>query len=398
MNKKSKTRLFFFKVKALLKLLSFIVFELNKIKRAKVIFFFPYYHTGGAEKVHLDIVKAVSDVENYIFFTDKSYSKGFKNQFFKYANGYEIYDFLNRNFLIKKKFIKVLIKKINASKKIKSVFGCHSVFFYELIPHLSNELKKYDLTHAFVKPDKGGIEIFSLPYVKNIDKRIVINFKTKEDYIDLYKSQSLSEFNEKIHVIPNGVETPQKSDNDKDSAVFRVGFVGRWAKEKRPEMFLEIANQIKTHYSDIQFIMAGPNFEDHEQAIDDSGILNLGEIKNENILKDWYSKMDVILITSYREGFPMVIMESMMFGVIPISTNVGSINEHLTDDFNGFLIENELNTRNIENKFIEKIIYLYQNKEARLILSNNAKDYSVNKFGIEKFREKYRSLLLDNSI
>ncbi|WP_123907039.1 glycosyltransferase family 4 protein [Flavobacterium johnsoniae] len=383
------------KVKALLKLISFIVFELNKIKRAKVIFFFPYYHTGGAEKVHLNIVKAVNEVENYIFFTDRSYSEGFKKQFFKYANGYEVYDFLNRNYLVKKIFTKVLISKINSCQNLKSVFGCHSLFYYELIPHLNETIKKYDLTHAFIKPDKGGIEIFSLPYVKNLDKRIVINFKTKEDYMDLYKSKSLSKFDERIQIIPNGIETLEESHNVKESNIFYVGFVGRWAKEKRPEMFLEIANNMKLYYPNIRFVMAGPNFEENEKAIKNAGIINLGEIKDENILKEWYSKINILLITSYREGFPMVIMESMMYGVIPISTNVGSISEHLMDNFNGFLIENELVLKDIENKFIEKIIYLYQNDEERLLLSNNAKEYGVNKFGIENFREKYKSLLLD---
>ncbi|WP_208328349.1 glycosyltransferase family 4 protein [Flavobacterium poyangense] len=383
------------KVKALLKLISFMVYELNKIKNAKVIFFFPYYHTGGAEKVHLNIVKAIKDVENYVFFTDESYSDGFKNQFYKCASVYEVYDFLNRNYFVKKLFIKVLVSKINGSKKIKSVFGCHSVFYYELLPHISKKVRKYDLTHAFIKPDKGGIEIFSLPYVKNLDKRIVINSKTKQDYIDLYNLQGLSEFNEKIEVIPNGIEILQKSNNIKNDDFFYVGFVGRWAKEKRPEMYLKIANQVRKDYPDIRFVMAGPNFEENEQAIKDSGIINLGEIKDENILREWYDRMNVILITSYREGFPMVIMESMMFGVIPISSNVGSISEHLIDNVNGFLVENELHITDIENKFSEKIIYLYKNKEVQIQLSKNAKQYGVSKFGIDSFREKYRSLLLN---
>ena len=112
MYNKSKLNLFFLKIKALLKLVFFVVFELNKIKKAKVIFFFPYYHTGGAEKVHLNIVKAVSDVDNYIFFTDISYSDNYKAQFYSYANGYEIYDFLNRNYALKKIFTMVLKHRI----------------------------------------------------------------------------------------------------------------------------------------------------------------------------------------------------------------------------------------------------------------------------------------------
>ena len=108
----TKIKFLFFKIRALLKLTVFIFFELNKIKKAKVIFFFPYYHTGGAEKIHLSIVKAVVDIDNYVFFTDKSYSNNFKTQFSDYARSYDVYEFLNRNLIVKKIFISVLAKKI----------------------------------------------------------------------------------------------------------------------------------------------------------------------------------------------------------------------------------------------------------------------------------------------
>lgn len=395
MNYKLKSKLFFLKLKALFKLISFLVYELGKIQKAKVVFFFPYYHTGGAEKVHLNIVKAVSDHENYVFFTDKSYSDGFKKQFYSYAYSYEVSEFLYRNYAVKKIFTTVLIYQINASKKIKSVFGCHSGLYYELLPHLSERIKKFDLIHAFIKPDKGGIEIFSLPYVKYLDKRIVIDTKGKEDLEGLYSLKEISsELNKRIQIIPNGLETSENFEKAKCLDVFCVGFVGRWAKEKRPEVYIEIANKIKKIYPRIQFVMAGPNFQENEHAIRDSGIINLGEIKDQNFLKEWYNKMTVILITSYREGFPMVIMESMINGVIPISTNVGSISDHILDGFNGFLIENKSSIEDIENKFVEKIIDLYKNKEAQQIISNNAKEYALNNFSIDNFTEKYRKLLL----
>jgi glycosyltransferase involved in cell wall biosynthesis len=382
------------KIKALLKLVFFVVFELNKIKKAKVIFFFPYYHTGGAEKVHLNIVKAVSDVDNYIFFTDISYSDNYKAQFYSYANGYEIYDFLNRNYALKKIFTMVLKHRINTSKKLISLFGCHSGFYYEILPLLSTKIKKYDLIHAFIKPDKGGVEISSLPYAKMLNNRVVIDNKVKLDLIELYKLKGLSELEGKIQLIPNGLEMINIGTSNKSPSFFYVGFVGRWAKEKRPELYLKIANKIKQLHYNITFVIAGPNFEDHRQAIHNSGIIDLGEIKNENVLNEWYNKLDVILVTSYREGFPMVIMEAMMHGVIPISTNVGSISEHIIDDYNGFLIENTLSESEIINKFVEKIIYLYQNKEKRTIISHDSINYATNKFGIHNFEKKYRSLLL----
>ena len=61
------------------------------------------------------------------------------------------------------------------------------------------------------------------------------------------------------------------------------------------------------------------------------------------------------MITSFREGFPMVIPEAMAQGAIPISTNVGGINEHITNFENGVLIDNSVNEDEIINQFVDII-------------------------------------------
>ena len=47
----------------------------------KVFYFFPFYHTGGAEKVHALIANATADDQCIIFFTRKSYNKAFLQKF-----------------------------------------------------------------------------------------------------------------------------------------------------------------------------------------------------------------------------------------------------------------------------------------------------------------------------
>src|SRR4051794_33570436 len=44
-------------------------------------FFFPFYHTGGAEKVHLQIVEATGNERTIIFFTRKSKDGTFLSSF-----------------------------------------------------------------------------------------------------------------------------------------------------------------------------------------------------------------------------------------------------------------------------------------------------------------------------
>ncbi|PAF37229.1 hypothetical protein CHH58_10345 [Terribacillus saccharophilus] len=68
----------------------------------------------------------------------------------------------------------------------------------------------------------------------------------------------------------------------------------------------------------------------------------------QNLLKD----TDLFVLPSYNEGLPMSILEALSYAVPVVSTNVGSINEAIEDNKNGFLIEPG-NLEMIENSVVE---------------------------------------------
>jgi len=378
---------------ALLKLLSFFALELKRIKKAKAVFFFPFYHTGGAEKVHLNIVKSLNDVETCIFFTGQSTSNNFKSQFNIYANCFEIFELLHRNYFVRNLFIKTLAKQLNKSKELNTVFGCNTIFFYELLPKLNSSIKKIDLIHAFSKPDYG-IEIASLPFVAHLNHRVVINFKTKEDCKLLYQEKGLMDYFDKVMIITNGINIDNNDFLRKTGGSFTVGFIGRGSKEKRPELFIEIAKRVRETHPDIRFVMVGSYLEPYNEMIELAGITNFNEIVDEKALEEIYKSLHLILITSYREGFPLVIMEAMSYGVVPISTNVGGISEYILNNYNGVLIKDEKNTDMIVTSFVKQIGELYQNQTMLNAIAENAYFYAKNEFGIRNFNVKYNSLIL----
>lgn len=368
---------------------------MKKIKKAKTVFFFPFYHTGGAEKVHLNIVKATNNNNNCVFFTQESNSNNYKKQFFLNSKCFEVYDLLHRNYLIRNLFVKKLANELNKSKELISVFGSNAFFFYELLPLLNDSVKKIDLIHAFSKPDYG-IEIASLPYVKYLDRRVVINEKTLLDFKGLYHQKKLDSFFSKILKIENGIDIKDIVLNKSNKSKFRVLFVGRWSKEKRPNLFLQIAKRIASTHSDIEFIMVGSQMELHKKNILNAGVLFKGEIKNENELNNIYKTANLLLITSYREGFPVVVMEAMANGVVPIVTNVGGLKEHITNEVNGILIEDKKNEIALIEKFSDIISKLYNDTMELEKLSENAFTYAHSHFDIENFKTKYKNLLLKN--
>ena len=118
-----------------------------------------------------------------------------------------------------------------------------------------------------------------------------------------------------------------------------------------------------------------------------------GVVSDEKQLQELYKEFHVILIASAREGFPMVIMEGMMNGAVPVSTDVGGISEHVISNENGYLI-NSTSELDIMNEFEEKLNYLNNNREEMQRLSFNAYQYALSHFSKEHFFKSYSTLLI----
>jgi len=365
------------------------------IKQSDVVFFFPFYHTGGAERVHLEIVRTIPSKTCCVIFTHGSATKNFLEDFKKSAEVIELNSILNkRNPFISKKLQEWIVKSINTNSSIKKVFSSNTNYFYELLPKLNNHIEKLDLIHALSKNDeRSGVLAKTSTY---IDKRILINKKGKEDLLKIYKEfQVKSSYIDNIQIISNGVNIPDIDVlglKNKSYDPIRVGFVGRWSAEKRPDVFLDIAKQVSSKYPNIKFVMAGTGMRSNIKKIQTARVEFLGEITNLKALHNLYHAMNILIICSEYEGFPMVLMESMPFGVVPICTNVGGINEHISNDENGILID-DMDSGKLSAAFVKHIENLVKNKSVLTLLSEQASDYAVSHFDISSFNKAYQELL-----
>lgn len=371
--------------KSVVFLLTILRFYLRRIK-INTIFFFPFYHTGGAERVHLDIVKSLPKKKSIVIFTSKSSNNHFLRDFQEHAYCFEIAPYLN-NFYYKK-ILNLTFRLTSRFNKI-TIFGCNSRYFYDVITCFNKKVKKIDLLHAFTFPDHGGMEIYSLDKVKFLDYRIVINQKTKNDYKELYKENQITSYFNRIKVINNAVEVPNQLYKKQIKEKLNAIYCGRIAKEKRVDIVVDIGK----HLQDKINLSIYGNIEEDVVDID---LFYKKNVNNYSEIKEIYCNADILLITSYREGFPMVIMEAMAYGVICISTNVGGISEHIKNGTNGYLIENDLDKLKVANDFIDIINKIKSDENKFNRMSENSYNYAKENFTFEKFKNNYRQLLLNN--
>ena len=353
------------------------------------VFFFPYYHIGGAEKVHASILETMSDKKPIVFITDISSGNGLLNDFKKSATIIDV------NLLISigpfNRWITKKVKTLCENKRDIVLFGCNSVFFYILIPMLPKQTQCIDLIHAFVHQFEDGPEKWSLPVVPNLTKRVIISQNTKHDFERIYLKNGIDlKYLDRIVCIPNFVE-PKKYVQREIKENINIIYVGRGSEEKRIYLISKAAKLAAQTKLPVTFHFVG-DVKDAIPMEDLSYCKLYGEITDPQQMDEHYNNAHLLLITSSREGFPMVIMEGMMHGVVPIATNVGGISEHVRNRETGVLIDS-VDENEIVNQIIGAIKYFVENKTEWKKMSENAFLYANTNFSKEAFFQSYKKLL-----
>ena len=120
--------------------------------------------------------------------------------------------------------------------------------------------------------------------------------------------------------------------------------VSRAVKQKNHELMINSFSLLAEKRGDCRLVIVGdgellPSLEKqiHDLKLEGKVIL-AGERKNVHRL---YAMSDFFIMTSRHEGFCIVAMEGLAFGMPLISTKVAGIVEYLNDEVNGFFVEHD---------------------------------------------------------
>jgi len=121
-----------------------------------------------------------------------------------------------------------------------------------------------------------------------------------------------------------------------------IGNIGRISAEKGQETFILAAKELLKHRNDIAFILTGdgPDRQRIENLVDQLGIREsvffTGHLKD---VRPVFRDLDIFALTSYTEGFPNVVLESLCMDVPVLATDVGGTADIISDKETGVLIE-----------------------------------------------------------
>ena len=122
-----------------------------------------------------------------------------------------------------------------------------------------------------------------------------------------------------------------------------VGFVGRLVEEKGILDLLQAAKSVASAIPKVQFLIVGPYDEEKPDALRPDVAERYGVSDRCRFLgmrqdmPELYALMDVLVLPSYREGFPRAPMEASAMGVPAVVTDIRGCREAVDPGVNGLL-------------------------------------------------------------
>lgn len=360
-----------------------------------IFFFFPGFTIGGAERVNAEIVKSFDDKKVIIFFTKNSANDGMKHFFqLPHVTIKEINKWTDNKYIYWANLIYrgICSFYINSQKKKPVVFIGQCNFAYKLTPHISRRIKIHELIHMF---DKKFTWVWA-PFVKFIDTRIIVGEVIKNKFKDCYIKEDIPlKYSERFQKIFYCLEyLPDEFHKRVFDLPLKIYYAGRGGSQKRVWIIVEIIKKCKELNLPVEFKLAGSFKDELPQSLIDDGIY-AGELKGGEQMYNFHKQNDILLMTSAWEGFPLVIMEAMAFGAVPLVPNIDAIPEHIRHGVNGFMLENVNNERDLIKEAVGSIQNLIRNKGNLNSISSHAYQYAISSFSTEKFRENYRKIILE---
>ncbi len=365
------------------------------LSKKNTLYFFSYsWSFGGGERVYVDMLNLFKDLQPICFITGTSVTDGFRKEYEAAAHTINLNRWAQKK-ILKGYLLKKMAQAINAQKN-PIIVGWSSEFMYEMIPLLAPHVRIIDISHNFTDNGKG-LELKTLPYVPRIDQRIVGSKSLVNQFEELYKAQNIPlEYMDRMVFIRNRIPFDNFFPTKNYDSKLEVVFVARNSPEKRSEILIKAAEKCQQENLPVVFKMIGDY--DPKKIKAPSNVEMVGIVNDKNVVNEYYKNAHILLLTSQREGWGLVIFEAMNFGVVPISTNVGDLSYYVSSEkANGILIENR--------EDIELLSQLFTN-EIKRFCNDRAllKEYSKNAFETVKqlvetsdFEEAYRNVILGKS-
>ena len=223
----------------------------------------------------------------------------------------------------------------------------HGIYTKERRIEIANAEWIYEAAGEQIKMQKN-LSAFQKLWVQLFEALGRIVYQEADRIFTLYEGNRQLEIVEgaqpdKIEVIPNGIALekfrslkPPPSPHTMDQPeVLQVGFVGRVVPIKDVKTFIRACKIVSLHLPGIRFYVLGPTEDDpayYRECLELTHVLHLTrqlEFTGKIDVREYYRKLDLIVLTSISEAQPLVLLEGNCAGIPVVASDVGACRELL---------------------------------------------------------------------
>lgn len=352
------------------------------LKSQNIMFFLRAPQFGGTEAVVLQLCKILKPyVNNIIVVCSK---KGMKIQELNELK-IKLFDIPD----IENKSLAVILSLLNKLSKIIRNENISVIHTHHRMAAFYTSILKFKYNFVFINTSHNTFynkKYFTHIALKTANKIACGNI-VKQNLVDIF---GFSE--NQITVIHNAVEPFNGKitllddlTRLKNNGYFIVGSVGRLSEQKGMEYFILSYLQVQKICPNVKYVIIGDGEkkEDLKRLVESlnisHNIIFLGYQEN---VRNIMSQMDLLVLSSLWEGFPLTPIEAFSVGKTIIATAVDGTIEIVTDGKNGYLVPAK-----DELMLADKIIKLIQSETLRKNFENEARKTYINNFSYEKYKE-----------
>lgn len=268
------------------------------------------------------------------------------------------------------------------------IIHAHYVPHSALVPAMLKWIKKKPLIVTFhgddarIYPWKNRINRMLTMFVVNRSDKVIARSEEMKEVLE-----KLGVSSQKIVVIGAGVDTnlfhpidkyKAREDFELPKTKYIILFVGRLHKLKGVELIYECARSTP----ETLFVLVG----DGDVKTDLNNCIFIGERRPEEIPL-WMSAADILILPSYSEGLPNVVMEALSCETPAIVTDVGGCPEVAKDGETGFVVP----VGDVE-ALRDRIKYLLENEDLREKMGKLGRGDMVKRYDREKVIGKLKDI------
>jgi glycosyltransferase involved in cell wall biosynthesis len=271
----------------------------------------------------------------------------------------------------------------------------------------------YILLNCFLPAKLAGVRIIYTEHAKqSISRHRLVNLAARFTPYWLDKvvcvSENLHTFfrdmlgvaDTKLQVIHNGINVERfRMDTSPFSANKNkrvIGCIARLSEAKDHDNLLKAFATIETKRNAVKLLLVGEGEmrEVIEQRIAELGLgASVELLGNRNDIPELLARMDIFVLPSKREGFPVSILEAMAAGRPVVATDVGGVSEVISSGKNGLVVPPEN-----PDALADALLFLLDNPHKAIEMSALGAATVLEHFSVTGMMKKYVALFQGVSI